>query len=184
MLTHVSQTFQDNVGLLVFSHQVVQWLPPAKGRGQHARFLQALYSVKPELCYVNYREAFQYLIGKHPKRALTMVFTDLLDTTVSSDYRDAARLLRQFHLPVTLAVADVPLRQLAAKTPEDTEQMYDVVVARDLLLGRAELLAGLERGRHGAGHGAGAADDRRGEPLLEPEDGGGCKRRVRLASLF
>jgi uncharacterized protein (DUF58 family) len=145
MLTHVSQTFQDNVGLLVFSHEVVQWLPPAKGRGQHAKFLQSLYSVKPELCYVNYREAFQYLIGRHPKRALTMVFTDLLDTTVSSDYRDAARLLRRFHLPVTLAVADVPLQQLAAKTPDDTEQLYDVVVARDLLLGRAELLGGLER---------------------------------------
>lgn len=145
MLTHVSQTFQDNVGLLVFSHEVMHWLPPAKGRGQHARFLQALYSVNPELCYVNYREAFQYLIARHPKRALTMVFTDLLDTTVSSDYRDASRLLRQFHLPVTLAVADVPLQELAAKTPKDTEQMFDVLVARDLLLGRTELLQGLER---------------------------------------
>ena len=58
MLTHVSQTFQDNLGLLVFSHTVHLYLPPAKGRAQHARFLQALYSVKPELCYVNYREAF------------------------------------------------------------------------------------------------------------------------------
>src|SRR5579884_170519 len=79
MLTHVSQTFQDNLGLLVFSHTVHLYLPPAKGRAQHARFLQALYSVKPELCYVNCREAFSHLIAKHPKRALTMVFTDLLD---------------------------------------------------------------------------------------------------------
>ena len=49
MLTHVSQTFQDNLGLLVFSHTVHLYLPPAKGRAQHAQFLQALYSVKPEL---------------------------------------------------------------------------------------------------------------------------------------
>jgi uncharacterized protein (DUF58 family) len=145
MLTHVSQTFQDNLGLLVFSHQVQLYLPPAKGHAQHAHFLQALYSLKPELCYVNYREAFQYLVGRHPKRALTMVFTDLLDSVVSSEYREAVRLLRQFHLPLTLAVADVPLQDLAARTPATSEQLYDILVARDLLHGRAEMLRGLER---------------------------------------
>jgi uncharacterized protein (DUF58 family) len=145
MLSHVSQTFQDNLGLLVFSHTVHLYLPPAKGRGQHARFLQALYSVKPELCYVNYREAFSHLIAKHPKRALTMVFTDLLDNVVSREYLDAAALLRRFHLPLTLAVADVPLQQLAARQPEDVDELYDGLVARDLLDGRTELLRSLER---------------------------------------
>jgi uncharacterized protein (DUF58 family) len=145
MLTHVSQTFQDNLGLLVFSHTVHLYLPPAKGRSQHARFLQALYSVKPQLCYVDYREAFNYLIGRHPKRALTMVFTDLLDAVVSREYLDAAALLRRFHLPVTLAVADVPLQQLAAAPADNADKMYDVLVARDLLRGRAELLQSLER---------------------------------------
>jgi uncharacterized protein (DUF58 family) len=145
MLTHVSQTFQDNLGLLVFSHSVHLYLPPAKGRSQHSRFLQALYSVKPELCYVNYREAFNHLIGRHPKRALTMVFTDLLDSVVSKDYLDAAALLKRFHLPLTLAVADVPLQELAAKKPQDQEQLYDILVARDLLFGRAEMLRNLER---------------------------------------
>src|SRR5438876_6665895 len=87
MLTHVSQTFQDNLGLLVFSHKVHQYLPPAKGRSQHARFLQVLYRVQPELCYVNYREAFDYLVAEHPKRALVMVFTDLLDRVVSEEYQ-------------------------------------------------------------------------------------------------
>jgi uncharacterized protein (DUF58 family) len=145
MLTHVSQTFQDNLGLLVFSHTVHLYLPPAKGRAQHARFLQALYSVKPELCYVNYREAFGHLIAKHPKRALTMVFTDLLDSVVSREYLDAAALLRRFHLPLTLAVADVPLQQLAARQPRDADDLYDVLVARDLLDGRTELLRSLER---------------------------------------
>jgi uncharacterized protein (DUF58 family) len=145
MLAHVSQTFQDNLGLLVFSHTVHRFLPPAKGRGQHAQFLQALYAVKPELCYVDYREAFSYLIARHPKRALVMVFTDLLDAVVSAEYRDASRLLRRFHLPLTLAVADVPLQQLAARSPQTAEEMYDVLVARDLLHGRAELLRSLER---------------------------------------
>src|SRR5207248_3561702 len=141
----VGQTFQASLGLLAFSPRAHLYLPPGKGRSQHARFLQALYSVKPELCYVNYREAFNYLIGRHPKRALTMVFTDLLDAVVSREYLDAAALLRRFHLPVTLAVADVPLQKLAARRPEDADQLYDVLVARDLLHGRAELLRNLER---------------------------------------
>ena len=145
MLTHVSQTFQDNLGLLVFSHTVHLYLPPAKGRAQHARFLQALYTVKPELVYVNYKDAFQYLVARHPKRALTMVFTDLLDTVVSAEYRDAVQLLRRFHLPLTLAVADVPLRGLAERTPETVGELYDIQVARSLLHDRAELLRSLER---------------------------------------
>ena len=145
MLTHVSQTFQDNVGLLVFSHTVHLYLPPAKGRGQNSRFLQALYSVKPEYCYVNYREAFNTLIARHPKRALTMVFTDLLDATASKEYLEAAALLRRFHLPLTLAVADVPLHNLAAQQPRDAEHLYNVLTARDLLAGRSEMLRSLER---------------------------------------
>jgi uncharacterized protein (DUF58 family) len=145
MLTHVSQTFQDNLGLLVFSHSVHLYLPPAKGRSQHARFLQALYSIKPEYCYVNYREAFNHLIGRHPKRALTMVFTDLLDATASKEYLEAAALLRRFHLPLTLAVADVPLQSLAAAEPRDADSLYNVLTARDLLAGRSEMLRSLER---------------------------------------
>ena len=145
MLTHVSQTFQDNLGLLVFSHTVHLYLPPAKGRSQQARFLQALYSVKPEYCYVNYREAFQTLIGRHPKRALTMVFTDLLDATASKEYLEAAALLRRFHLPLTVAVADVPLMGLAAESPRDADHLYNVMTARDLLAGRSEMLRSLER---------------------------------------
>jgi uncharacterized protein (DUF58 family) len=145
MLTHVSQRFQDNLGLLIFSHKVHEYLPPAKGRSQHARFLQVLYNVKPELCYVNYREAFQHLIVRHPKRALTMVFTDLLDSLVSPEYLSAVGLLKRFHLPLTLAVADAPLRALADSTPTAASQLYDVAVARDLLYGRAELLRNLER---------------------------------------
>jgi uncharacterized protein (DUF58 family) len=145
MLTHVSQTFQDNLGLLVFSHKVHLYLPPAKGRAQHAKFLQALYSIQPEYCYVNYREAFNTLIARHPKRALTMVFTDLLDATASKEYLEAAALLRRFHLPLTLAVADVPLQKLAAEQPRDAEHLYNVLTARDLLAGRSEMLRGLER---------------------------------------
>jgi uncharacterized protein (DUF58 family) len=145
MLTHVSQRFQDNLGLLVFSHKVHEYLPPAKGRAQHARFLQVLYNVQPELCYVNYREAFGHLITRHPKRALTMVFTDLLDSVVSAEYRNAIGLLQRYQLPLTLAVADVPLQELGATAPKDVSQLYDVAVARDLLHGRAELLRGLEQ---------------------------------------
>jgi uncharacterized protein (DUF58 family) len=145
MLAHVSQTFQDNLGLLVFSHTVHLYLPPAKGRGQHSRFLQALYAVQPEFCHVDYRQAFSHLTARHPKRALTLVFTDLLDAVVSREFVSAAGLLRRFHLPVTLAVADVPLQNLAARKASSVSEVYDVLVARDLLAGRAELLQSLER---------------------------------------
>ena len=74
-----------------------------------------------------------------------MVFTDLLDATASKEYLEAAALLRRFHLPLTLAVADVPLQKLAAEQPRDAAHLYNVLTARDLLAGRSEMLHGLER---------------------------------------
>ncbi len=44
-----------------------------------------------------------------------------------------------------MAVADVPLRKLAAEQPRDAEHLYKVLTARDLLAGRSEMLRGLER---------------------------------------
>jgi uncharacterized protein (DUF58 family) len=145
MLAHVSQRFQDNLGLLTFTHTVHQYLRPSKGHAQFAKFLDALYSVKPEPCYVNYREAFQYLVQRHTKRSLIMIFTDLLDATVSAEFRDAVRLLKRFHLPLTIAVADVPLQALAVQSPDTREELYATAVARDLLRQRRELLRSLER---------------------------------------
>lgn len=145
MLTHVSQRFHDNVGLLVFSHKVHLYLPPAKGVSQHRQFLQALYSIQPELCYVDYRSAFQHLVSRHPKRALTLIFTDLLDDMASQEYTEATKLLRRYHLPLTFAIADVPLLQLAQSTPKSIEAMYDVQTARDLVHSRTDLLRSLER---------------------------------------
>ena len=146
MLTHVSQTFQDNLGLLVFSHTVHLYLPPAKGRAQHARFLQALYSVKPELCYVNYREAFQYLDRPAPQagaddgvhrparqRGVGGVPRRGRPAAALSPAADAGRGRR--------AAAEAG-RRARRETPSE---MYDVLVARDLLHGRAELLRSLER---------------------------------------
>jgi uncharacterized protein (DUF58 family) len=145
MLTHISLKFQDNLGLLVFSHSVQQYLPPSKGRFQYAKFLEALYNVKAEPCYVNYREAFEYLVRRQTKRSLVMVFTDLLDATVSAEYQSAVKLLGQFHLPLTLAVADVPLQELSRKLPGNREELYSTTVAKDLLQQRQDMLRNLER---------------------------------------
>ena len=37
------------------------------------------------------------------------------------------------------------MQELAARTPQTAQEMYDILVARDLLQGRAEMLKSLER---------------------------------------
>ena len=43
------------------------------------------------------------------------------------------------------AVREPTEQDLAARSPENVEQLYDILVARDLLHGRQELLRSLER---------------------------------------
>ena len=98
LLTYVSGQSQDRVGLMAFADDVVTYMPPGKGGGQLPLVLEQFYPLQPRQVESDYRRAFAYLANRLRKRALIIVFTDLIDPDSSQRLLDNLTLLHPRHL--------------------------------------------------------------------------------------
>jgi uncharacterized protein (DUF58 family) len=145
-LAQAAVSHDDNLGLMVFADQVLQFVPPARGRRALRAVLDALAAVEGRLVEPNYPAAFSYLAARNRKRALTVLFTDVIDRTASEALVAQAGSLRPRHLPLAVTLRDRSLERLALARPADPEAAYERAAAEELLQAREEALAEL-RGR-------------------------------------
>ena len=145
-LAQAAVSHDDNLGLMVFADEVLQFVPPARGRRALRAVLDALAAVEGRLVEPNYPAAFSYLAARNRKRALTVLFTDVIDRTASEALVAQAGSLRPRHLPLAVTLRDRSLERLALARPADPEAAYERAAAEELLQAREEALAEL-RGR-------------------------------------
>ncbi len=145
-LAHSAVGHDDNVGLLIFADQILHYAPPARGRRALRAVLDALAGVEGRLVESNYPAAFAYLAARNRKRALTVLFTDVIDRTASDAMLSQVGSLRPRHLPLAVTLRDPALERLANARPEDVNGAYQRAAAEELLQGREEALAEM-RGR-------------------------------------
>ena len=145
-LAHSAVEHDDNVGLLVFADTVQQYVPPARGRRALRAVLDALAAVEGKLVEPDYPAAFAYLATRNRKRALTVLFTDLIDRTASESLVSQAGTLRPRHLPLAVTLRDPGMERLATGRPVTAAGAFERAAAEELLQARTEALADL-RGR-------------------------------------
>lgn len=142
-LAHSAVGRDDNVGLLVFADEVLHYVPPARGRRALRSVLDALAGVEGRLVESNYPAAFAYLAARSRKRALTVLFTDVIDRTASDAVLSQAGSLRPRHLPLAVVLRDPALERLGSARPTDVDDAYQRAAAEELLQAREEALADL-----------------------------------------
>jgi len=126
----------DRVGLVVFADGIKTYLAPAAGRLQYRKIVDALYTAKPHLTYVDYLALFKELNVRLLKRSLLCVFTDFIDEDQAQTMVEPMRRLARRHVPLCLSVKDAALAQLLETQPPDAEVAYQHAVASELLLER------------------------------------------------
>lgn len=131
----------DNVGLLVFADTVQRYLAPARGRRALRAVLDGLASAEGRLLESDYPAAFRYLAARNRKRALTVLFTDVIDRTASDALVAHAAGLRPRHLPLAVTLRDPALETMAAHHPEDGAEAFRRAAAEELLGAREAALA-------------------------------------------
>lgn len=92
-----------------------------------------------------YPAAFRYLAAHNRKRALTVLFSDLIDRTASDALVVHAATLRPRHLPLAVTLRDPGLERLATRRPLGVGAAFERAAAEELLLAREEALAELRR---------------------------------------
>ena len=143
LLAYVATLTDDRVGLLVFADTVQTWLPPAKGRAQVYRILEALYNVEARRAEPDYRQAFAYLRSRWRRRSLIVCFTDLWDPDSSRQTMTELQLLQPHHLAACVTLLDTKVLRLASAPVVVAADAYSQAVARQVLDDRNRAMAEL-----------------------------------------
>jgi uncharacterized protein (DUF58 family) len=86
---------------------------------------------------------FGYLAAHSRKRALTVLFTDVIDRTASEAFVAQAGSLRPRHLPLAVTLRDPALERLASARPADLPAAFERAAAEELLEAREGALGEL-----------------------------------------
>jgi uncharacterized protein (DUF58 family) len=120
---------------------VQQFLAPARGQRALRAVLDALATVEGKLVEPNYPAAFAYMAVRNRKRALTVLFTDVIDRTASEALVAQIGTLRPRHLPLAVTLRDPSLERLATVRPGTAESAFERAAAEELLQSREAALA-------------------------------------------
>jgi len=140
MLAHVCLVKGDAVGLLVFADSVRAFLPPRKDARQAGRILDVLHDTEVSLQEPDYTAAFYTLRHRARKRALVVVFTDLIDVEASRRLLSHTANLYPRHLPLLVTVSDDTLTAAAYQRPQTEQEAFERAVANQVLMDREQAL--------------------------------------------
>ncbi len=144
-LAYAAVEHDDNVGLMVFADRVQVYVPPMRGRRALRAVLEGLAATEGRMVEPDYPAAFSYLAARNRKRALTVLFTDVIDRTASEALVAQLGTLRPRHLPLAVTLRDPALERLGTRRPATVPEAYDRAAAEELLAAREEALADMRR---------------------------------------
>jgi uncharacterized protein (DUF58 family) len=145
-LARAAVEHDDNVGLMIFADTVQRYVAPGRGRRALRAVLDGLAHAEGRLVESDYPGAFRYLAAHNRKRALTVLFTDVIDRTASDALVAHAGTLRPRHLPLAVTLRDPALEAVATRRPDAVSQAFERAAAEELLGAREAALAEM-RGR-------------------------------------
>jgi uncharacterized protein (DUF58 family) len=93
----------------------------------------------------DYPSAFRYLAVRNRKRALTVLFTDVIDRFASQSLVSNVASLRPRHLPLIVTLRNPDLDHVATSRPMRVEDAYRKAAAEELIRARNEAVNGMRR---------------------------------------
>lgn len=149
MLAYVATAKGDEVGILGYSDEIRSFLPARRGRRQFLRISDALRRLEVTTTESDPRTAFEFIRARAARRALVVLFTDLVDTDASRGLVSAVSRLAGNNLVLCCVLADPRLAELARDAPTTTASAYERTIAQTVIEDRARVLAVLrQRGIH------------------------------------
>lgn len=125
----VADVLGDRIGAVVFDDQVRREVPPR--RAGAADLVRLLDDLEPRLVDSDYEAAFAR-VASH-RRALVLIFTDLLDGAAAAPLLDAVPVLARRHAVVVAGVNDPDLTELVTTAPRQVHDLHRASVATDIL---------------------------------------------------
>ena len=135
----VADELSDRCGGLVFDSRIRRKLEPRRGGGRG--LIRALHTEQPSGEDSDYELAFRSLGAT--KRALVLVFSDLIDATAARSLIAAVPMLARRHAVAVVTPLDPDIDLAAHRAPRAATDAYRMVAALDVLEARAGAAARL-----------------------------------------
>jgi uncharacterized protein (DUF58 family) len=143
MITAVSTRLGDRAGLVAFDNEVRSVVPPGHGRNQLSRVTESMYALEPQLAESDYLGAFAETLARFRRRAMLIIYTDLVEQAVHETLLPALPLIARSHLVVVATVQDPAVVRWAVHSPLDEEEAYRKASAISALDERRRITARL-----------------------------------------
>jgi uncharacterized protein (DUF58 family) len=144
-LAYAATQQDDDVGVMAFADGVQHFVSPGRGRAGLKRVVDVLAVVEATLVEPDYPGAFRYLAVRNRKRALTVLFTDVIDRFASEALVANVASLHPRHLPLAVTLRNPELDAVAARRPDQPPDAFRKAAAEELLRAREEALAHMRR---------------------------------------
>jgi uncharacterized protein (DUF58 family) len=137
----VADALGDRCGIVAFRDRVVRQLPPRRSGGESV--LRVIYDVEPGDTDSDYEAAFRVVCAG--KRALVLLFTDLLDEAAAAAMLAEVPVLLRRNAVIVAGATDTDLTDAVTTDPKSPLDVYRATAALDLLDARARVAARLRR---------------------------------------
>lgn len=145
MAAYVSMLKGDKVGLITFADKVNNYLTPKPGKKHFLTMLDTIYALPVQPVEPDYEVAFTYLSTKQRKRALILLFTDILDKDSAEGIAKYVAQFSRHHLVVCITLSDSGIVELAEQDTSDSKSVYQKAIAQRLLQEKHATLEILKR---------------------------------------
>jgi uncharacterized protein (DUF58 family) len=131
----------DRTGLLVYGRNIQQRVGLGRGLSHMRTIMERLASVREEVAEADHLRAASVLLQLQKQRALIIWITDLADTSMTPEVIDSASRILSKHLLLFTVIAQTDLNELAARTPENADDMYEIAAAQEMVHRRETLIS-------------------------------------------
>ncbi len=144
MMSYVALQQGDSVGLICFSDGINRFVPARGSMNQMNQLLHATYDQFPQMVESRYDQAFMHLRTHCTKRALVVLFSNLIDEVNSLQVQQYLGAMVGRHLPLAVLMRDHRLFDAADIEDPTDEQFYEAAAAAGILTWRKQVLTDLE----------------------------------------
>jgi len=128
----VADALGDRCGCVAFDGRVLRELSPRRAGG--ARIVRALFDLEPSAVDSDYELAFRRVGGR--KRALVLLFTDILEEAAARPLVEAVPVLARRHVVAVASAADPDLNRIVSTLPQGPREVHAQTVALEVLAAR------------------------------------------------
>jgi uncharacterized protein (DUF58 family) len=135
----VADELGDHCGVIVFDTAVRRLVRPHRRSGNDV--IEAVFDVEPSAVDSDYLTASRHVGGT--KRALVLIFTDLIERTAAEPLVQAVGVLSRRHRVVVVCAVDESMDELIRRDPVDARDAYEAAVAQGAIAERRHVIGAL-----------------------------------------